>query len=76
MSAPSGKPSPEGTRPSGTREAMAIEDADDDKTVSDVPIHTNSKTPSERSRSDKREVKIPLPPGAVMPQSGASRFSH
>ena len=76
MSAPSGKPSPEGTRQSGTRQAMAIEDADDDKTVSDTPIHTTSQTPSERSRSDKREVKIPLPPGAVMPQSGASRFSH
>ena len=42
----------------------------------DVPSHTTSQTPSERSRSDKREVRAPLPPGAVMPQSGASRFSH
>ena len=41
----------------------------------DVPSHTTSQTPSERSRSDKREVRAPLPPGAVLPQSGASRFS-
>ena len=76
MSAPSGKPSPEGPRNSGNREAMAIRDADNDQTASDVPIHTTSQTPSERSLSDKREVRTPLPPGAVMPQSGASRFSH
>ena len=76
MSAPPGKPSPGGTHPSGVAQAMAIEDADDSKTASDNPINTNSQTPSERSRSDKREVRVPLPPGAVVPQSGAQRFSH
>ena len=73
MSAPPGKPSPGGTHPSGVSQAMAIEDADDSKTASDNPINTNSQTPSERSRSDKREVRVPLPPGAVVPQSGAQR---
>ena len=76
MSAPFGKPSPEGSRNSGNHQAMAIEDADNGQTGNDVPSHTTSQTPSERSRSDKREVRAPLPPGAVMPQSGASRFSH
>ena len=76
MSAPSGKPSPEGTRESGIRQAMAIEDADNDRTVSDASIHTNSQTPSERSRSDKREIRVPHLPGAIMPQGGALRFSH
>ena len=76
MSAPSGKPSPEGTRPSGSRSAMAIENANTNQTAQDVPIVSESHTPSERSRSDKREVKVPLLPGAVLPQSGAARFSH
>ena len=76
MSAPSGKPSPEGPRNSGNPQAMAIRDADDRQTEIDITSHTTSQTPSERSRSDKREVRAPLPPGAVMPQSGAPRFSH
>ena len=76
MSAPFGKPSPEGSRESGIHQAMAIEDAGNGQTGNDVPSHTTSQTPSERSRSDKREVRVPLPPGAVVPQSGAQRFSH
>ena len=75
MSAPAGKPSPGDSRTSGVSQAMALEDADD-KTVSDNPANTNSLTPSERSRSDKREIRTPLPPGAVVPHSGAQRFSH
>ena len=55
---------------------MAIEDADNGQTGNNAPSHTTSQTPSERSRSDKREVRVPLPPGAVVPQSGAQRFSH
>ena len=74
MSAPFGKPSPEGSRDSGIHQAMAIEDADNGQTGNDVPSHTTSQTPSERSRSDKREVRVPLPPGAVVPQSGARGF--
>ena len=76
MSAPSGKPSPEGTRVSGTDQAMAIEDADNDGTVSDISIHASSQAPSERSRSDKREVRVPHPPGAIVPQVSALRFTH
>ena len=76
MSAPSGKPFPEGPRNAGNSQAMAIRDADDRQTEIDITSHTTSQTPSERSRSDKREVRAPLPPGAVMPQSGAPRFSH
>ena len=76
MSAPFGKPSPEGSRDSGIHQAMAIEDADNGQTGNNAPSHTTSQTPSERSRSDKREVRVPLPPGAVVPQSGAQRFSH
>ena len=76
MSAPFGKPSPEGSRESGIHQAMAIEDADYGQTGNNAPSHTTSQTPSERSRSDKREVRVPLPPGAVVPQSGAQRFSH
>ena len=76
MSAPSGKPSPEGTRSSGVVEAMAIEDADTDKTAEDVPVGSGTQTPSERSRSDKREVNTLMSRGATLPQPDTTRFSH
>ena len=38
MSAPSGKPSPEGTRSSDAKQAMAIQDADTGANASVVPI--------------------------------------
>jgi len=66
MSAPSGKLSPEGNRTSGPPEAMAIEDADADKAASDIPIETDLQSPSERSRSDKREVNALMPRGAAL----------
>ena len=76
MPAPLGKPSPEGSHPSGSPEAMAIEDADTNRTASDVPINDDPPSPSERSRSDKREVNALVPRGANMPHSDTTRFSH
>ena len=70
MSAPSGKPSPEGTRPSGLIETMAIENADTDKAANDIPIESDAHTPSERSRSDKRERCT------ILPQNETTQFSH
>ena len=46
---------------------MAIEDADTDKASSDIPIDTDLQSPSERSRSDKREVNALMPRGATQP---------
>ena len=77
MSAPSGKPSPEGPRrTSGIVEAMAIEDEDTVTTAQDVPIIDVPASPSERSRSDKREVAALVPNAALQPQTDATRFSH
>ena len=76
MSAPSGKPSPEGTRPSGVVQAMAIKGADTDKIANEVPIGSDTQTPSERSRSDKREVHTLTRRGATLPHSDTTRFSH
>ena len=69
MSAPSGKPSPEGTRPSGVVQAIAIEDADTDKAANEVPIGSDAQTPSEGARSDKREVNALTQRGAILPHS-------
>ena len=76
MSAPSGPPSPEGNNPSGSVNAMAIEDADAGETASVVPITVESSCPSERSRSDKRGNASKVSQAAVLPLSDASRFSH
>ena len=76
MSAPSGKPSPEGTRPSGVVQAIAIEDADTDKAANEVPIGSDAQTPSEGARSDKREVNALTQRGAILPHSDTTRFSH
>jgi len=76
MSAPSGKPSPEGSNPSGLSEAMAIEDADTNKTAGEILIEDDLQTPSERSRSDKREVNALVRRGANQPHVDTARFSH
>ena len=76
MSAPSGKPSPQGTRPSGLIETMAIENADTDKAANDIPIESDADTPSERSRSDKREVNALMSRGPVLPQNNTTPFSR
>ena len=55
---------------------MAIEDADTDKTAEDVPVGSGTQTPSERSRSDKREVNTLMSRGATLPQPDTTRFSH
>ena len=56
---------------------MATRDADDRQTEVDTTSHITSQTPSERSRSDKREVRAPLPPGAVIyaPEWSAKVFA-
>ena len=76
MSAPSGKPSPEGTRSSDVKKAMAIQDADTGENASVVPISVESSSPSERSRSDKREVAPKASQVAVLPLNDAARFLH
>ena len=77
MSAPSGKPSPEGPRrTSGISEAMAIEDEDTVTTAQDVPIIEVPESPSERSRSEKRDVTALVPNAALQPQTDTTRFSH
>ena len=76
MFAPSGKPSPEGTRSSDVNQAMAIQDADTGENASVVPITVESSSPSERSRSDKREKASKASQVAVMPLTDATRFPH
>ena len=76
MFAPSGSPSPEGTRPSGIAQAMALEYADTGENASVVPITVESSSPSERSRSDKREKASKASQVAVMPLTDATRFSQ
>ena len=77
MSSPSGKPSPEGTRRSSRPvDAMAIEDADTVPVAGDVPIIEVPASPSERSRSEKREVAALVPNAALPPQTDTTRFSH
>lgn len=55
---------------------MAIEDADTGENASVVPITVESSSPSERSRSDKREKASKASQAAVMPLTDATRFSH
>ena len=76
MFAPSGSPSPEGTRPSGIAQAMALEYADTGENASVVPITVVSSSPSERSHSDKREKASKASQVTVMPLTDATRFSH
>ncbi|CAL1141768.1 unnamed protein product, partial [Cladocopium goreaui] len=52
-------------RGGGVRDTID-QDADNGQTGNNAPSHTTSQTPSERSRSDKREVRVPLPPGQVL----------
>ena len=52
---------------------MALEDADN---ASAVPITTGATSPSERSRSDKREVVPKALQVASVPRHDATRFSH
>ena len=53
---------------------MAIEDADTGENASVVPITVESSSPSERSRSDKREKASKASQVAVMPLTDAARF--
>ena len=55
---------------------MALEDADKTDNASAVPITTEATSPSERSRSDKREVVPKASQVASVPRHDAARFSH
>ena len=55
---------------------MAIEDADNVPVAEEVPIIDVPASPSERSRSDKREVIALTSNVAVLPHGDATRFSH
>ena len=62
--------------PSIIAQAMAIEDADTGENASVVPITVESSSPSERSRSDKREKASKASQVTVMPLTDATRFLH
>lgn len=55
---------------------MSLEDADRTDDASAVPITTEATSPSERSRSDKREVVSKASQVAPVPHHDATRFSR